>query len=217
MAACFATMTLACSEQGSPPASHAKENDMFLERTPVEEACENVIDGRTRKDIGREEVYTRNQIALFSHVPDRLRRENLAAPMTVCSFSLDSAEEEKIDISFSWSSGGSPFDLGFEDRSSVHQLNPDVAISREGTPHETKLWTRCRLRQAPRGQKGEPFSSVLEGSLTDKVGISSLSRTRLLVESMRRVADQVDCTNSPNLPSASEIESTFQSEPARKE
>jgi hypothetical protein len=195
----------ACTGHNQPPPSDAESFD-FTESTPVEDVCESLVDERTGSEIGREEVYASEAVALFSHVPRLLRKGETSEPLSVCAFWLDPRRKSELNIRFSWSKEEFPGERKINS-ATVHRINSDVTVEVDGKMREANIWLRCHVAWPSDGRGREARFPVLEGSLIDRVGISEQARTRLLTESARRVAGQMDCKNNPSLPALSELDS----------
>lgn len=195
----------ACTGHSQPPPSDIESFD-FTESTPVEDVCEGLVDERTESEIGREEVYASEAVALFSHVSRLLRKEETSEPLSVCTFWLDPHRKSELSIRFSWSKEELP-DERQSDSATAHRINPDVTVGFDGKTREANIWLRCHMEWPSGSRERGARSPVLEGSLIGTVGISEQARTRLLTESARRVAGQMDCKNNPSLPALSELDS----------
>jgi hypothetical protein len=195
----------ACTGHSQPPPSGAESFD-FTESTPVEDVCESLVDERTESEIGREEVYASEAVALFSHVPRLLRKGETSEPLPVCTFWLDPRRKSELNIRFSWSKEEFPGERQINS-ATVHRINSNVTVEVDGKAREANIWLRCHMEGPSGSREREARFPVLEGSLIDTVGISEQARTRLLTESARRVVRQMDCKNNPSLPALSELDS----------
>lgn len=195
----------ACTGHSQPPPSDIESFD-FTESTPVEDVCEGLVDERTESEIGREEVYASEAVALFSHVSRLLRKEETSEPLSVCTFWLDPHRKSELSIRFSWSKEELPGERQ-NDSATAHRINSDVTVGVDGKTREANIWLRCHMEWPSASRERGARSPVLEGSLIGTVGISEQARTRLLTESARRVAGQMDCKNNPSLPAFSELDS----------
>lgn len=201
-----ATTALSCHNQETQPPSTTEESLNLLKPIPLKDVCERLVDDRTSSELEEGEVYARNIAALFSHVPRLLRQKKLTEPLSVCTFSLDPTEKERIDIGFAWSNDGFPLEgkRHSKDHSTRYRISSDVVAESKQKTQDMNIWVRCEAQDPSSGEEEKNFS-VLKGLLTDRVGISDQARLRLLVESARRVTAHMGCENEPEFPDVSDV------------